>query len=117
MLKIFITDKPNQKMTQILENGETVQFQFKYNPTTTSWLIYTEYKNYKNNGRLITVSDNILRNAKNILPFGILCIANNGQEPTNLSDFEVDNAELFITNSTERDQLTQLIIGNEQVTA
>lgn len=60
-----------------------------------------EYEGISTNCRRITNSPNLLRDKKNIYPFGIACSVEDGEEPWFLSDFKNGRATLYFMNKND----------------
>lgn len=87
-----ITAEPNQEFDIILNNGETVNINVEYKIRVNGWFMSLEYKDksYKNL-HLISSTNNILYQYKNILPFAINIITKTGNDPLFLDDFDNGN--------------------------
>lgn len=94
-----ITNRPSQNQVLVLPDGTQITFQIYYSSTQQGWfitnLVYAT-KNFTSQGIRITTSPNILRQFKNQIPFGLTCVTSNGQEATQIQDFQSGFATLYI---------------------
>jgi len=109
MIKITeITDEAKQQFTLIGENQESISFYLEYKPSQQSWYFNLEYLNTTANGLKLVNSPNVIRNYKNVLPFGISCIVTDGTDPYFIDDFINDRVQIFLLNEAEVVQIEEL---------
>lgn len=97
------TTSPNQFHELILENNETANFTLRYYPRMTSWFFDISYGDKTINGVKVVLHPNILRQFKNILPFGLMFYTDNGSpvEPFQPTDFQTGRVKMAILNKEE----------------
>lgn len=100
-----ITNSPNQQMTLVLENNETVDFHLYYLPRQQSWFYDFTYNNLTVNGSRVTLTPNALRQYKRLIPFGIAFDTQGFVEPFSINDFASGRIGFYILNSDEVEQI------------
>lgn len=102
MLKITnLTSDPRQQFTIIGENGEIIPAYFYYCPTQIGWFIDISYGNFVANGLRLCVTSNMLFQWKNIIPFGLMCVSNDGYDPYYIDDFVSGRINLYLMNASD----------------
>lgn len=102
MLQITnLTSDARQKFTIIGENGEIIPTYLYYLPTQIGWFMDITYGTFTANGLRLCVSPNIISQWKNIIPFGLLCTSNDGQDPYYLDDFTTGRINIYLLNSDD----------------
>lgn len=97
-----MTEYPLQKKTLSLPDGNQVELTFYFIDMQKCWVIKELLYNdlIINNITLVT-NPNILREFKNILPFGLLVSCAEGRDPQFIGDFSSDACEIFILSKEE----------------
>lgn len=85
--------------------GQRVILTVRYLPSQQMWAMDVETDAFQLYGALITNGPNMLRNYRNLIPFGLLCTTDDGQDPYGLEDFETRYARLFLLNRDEVQQV------------
>lgn len=104
-----LTSNARQTMQLPIENGNTATFNLYYNPTQYAWyfdLIYNDYEIY---GSKVVLHYNIIRQQRNILPFGLAFLAQGNVEPFSIDDFENERVKLFILTQNEVQDVEEYI--------
>jgi hypothetical protein len=96
-----LTDDPNQSMILKLEDGTMVDFNLNYYTEQRGWFYSLTYNTFSLKNRRLVVSPNMLRNYRNVLPFGIACNTSDGYEPVFVDDFKNGRASFFLLNPTD----------------
>ena len=80
----------SSKQRLLLEgaNREIITLDLEYRPTQESWYFSLQYQDFVLNNKKIVNSPNLLRQYKNILPFGLNCVVLDGTDPYFIYDFE-----------------------------
>jgi hypothetical protein len=84
-----------------LENREIVSFSIEFVDNQQSWYYSLTYNNKTINGRKLAISENTLRQWKNLFPFGIMVKSTDGGEPFFQDDFIKERITIFILNESE----------------
>lgn len=82
-----ITGQPKQQMTLQIADGTQASFYLEYREQQSGWFWDLTWGDHVINGNRLTTFPNILRQWKNILPFGIGVVSSGNVEPLNLTDF------------------------------
>lgn len=102
MFKLDIVgNEPKQSLTWTNENVE-VGLYLEYKDNQLGWFLgvqYTDQIDYKN--IRITTGYNLLRAYSAYLPFGIMCLTADGQEPMTIEDFSNGYASLYMLTKEE----------------
>lgn len=99
-----LSDSADQITAIQLTDGSVGTLELIFQGSTSRWIFNCTHASFPNgalNGQMLCVHPNILRNFKNLIPFGIACISNNGNDPVNLEDFANGNVSLFILDATD----------------
>jgi hypothetical protein len=95
--KFFLTGNP----------GPVVTMDLRYLPTQELWMMGLERGDFKLGGIIVTASPNILRNYKNIIPFGIACTTVDGLDPYFIDDFSEKKASLYLLSAAEVEEIEE----------
>lgn len=100
-----LTDDPSQNYPITLPDGSLATFVFEFWPQQNGWF-YTKTWNgqtppFQDGWEQLVVSPNVLRQWKNILPFGIACGTATGEDPTDQEDFVNGNCTLLLLNASD----------------
>ncbi len=89
--KFFLTGNPGQRIILVL----------RYLASQQMWMADIEWGEFVLNGILVTASPNMLRNYKNLIPFGLACTVVDGLDPYYIDDFDKGRASLFLLSAAE----------------
>lgn len=97
-----ITSYPRQKLSFPLESGEEVSLTLEFMPRQQGWFI-TElvYLDFIVRNLRVSTSPNILRQFRNIIPFGLCCQTVEKREPMFIEDFQTNSSSLYVMSSSE----------------
>ena len=97
-----ITSDPLQQQTLILYTGVPMTLQIYFRPRQQGWFINSlTYLTFTLNGLRISNQLNMLRQWKNIIPFGMACISTDNREPGLIQDFSSGASNLYILSAAE----------------
>jgi len=96
-----LTNDPAQQYTLIGDNGEQIPFFLRYLPREQTWIFNISYNDFVLNGAALKLSPNILRQWKNIIPFGLAVLSTDNYESYYTTDFVTKRIQLFLLNSAE----------------
>ena len=96
-----ITGAARQHFTILLDDNSKVNFTLEFRANQMGWFYSAIYKNWAHYNRRLVTSLNMLRAFKNILPFGIAVITNDGLEPVFIDDFTNGRASLYLLNAAD----------------
>jgi hypothetical protein len=99
-----LTNNPNQTSTVVLSDGTTVEFNFRFMDTASPafWVFDVVYDTlgFEVNNINLSTHPNILRQWKNILPFGLLVNSSDGLDPLDINDFINGRITLVLLDKT-----------------
>lgn len=81
-----LTNDADQLVTFQLPDGSLAQMEFIYRSGTQRWALNLNHPLLTLNGYNLVVSPNILRQWKNLVPFGIAILSTTGLDPMNPND-------------------------------
>lgn len=97
-----------QEYTLVTDDGVEFEFTMFYRPTQNGWFFDLEYEDTSIKGSKLVNFPNILRKWKNILPFGLACVVEDGTEAYFVEDFLTGRANLYVLNESEVEQIEEL---------
>lgn len=106
-----LTDDAAQQYTLISETGQSIQFFLRYIPTQQRWIFNLSYQGKILNGIALTASPNILRNFRNVLPFGLAVTSTDALDPLYLDDFASKRIKLYLLTSDEVETVEEVIFS------
>jgi hypothetical protein len=102
MIKLSgLTDYPAQKFTLIGESKEQIGFSFRYMASQNLWKIDVSYGDFEAKGIILVCSPNLLRQWRNILPFGLMVASVDTLDPIYLNDFTEGRVSVYLLNLQE----------------
>lgn len=96
-----LTSQPKQNHVFTLEDGTVINITFEYRSNQSGWFISFSYLTRTFNNRRIVNSPNMLRQFKDLIPFGFACTVTGGGEPTFKIDFESKRAVFYLLNEED----------------
>ena len=96
-----LTSHPNQIHRLVLEDNETADFRLYYSARMQSWYFDITYKDWSANGVKIVLHPNILRQFRNIIPFGLSFSTDSYVEPFEVECFKSGRVQVGILNKEE----------------
>ena len=97
-----ITQEPRQKHTVPIDGYDPVVLILEYKESQSGWFMSLSWgESFAINNMRVQTAENILRQWRNVLPFGIMVLTKNKQDPMLIDDFESANAELFFMTQDE----------------
>lgn len=97
-----ITANANQQQVLILPDGTSMTLVLYFSSMQFGWFIKSlTYGSFTLTGLRISNNFNMLRQWKNILPFGMACISDGQREPTLIQDFFSGASKLYILTAAE----------------
>lgn len=91
-----LTNFADQLSILQLVDGTTANLELIYQGATERWIMNVTYGDLKYNAVGVCCYPNLLRQWKNILPFGIACVSNNQTDPFDINDFSSSRCQLYI---------------------
>lgn len=107
-----IKDQPKQKFSVQLEDNSSFTLELEFIEQQEQWIMnISDIPNSDKiiNGFRVTASENLLRQYRRIISFGILVETKNGDDPFRIDDFSSERATLNILTSEEVNQVEELL--------
>lgn len=93
-----ISSQPKQQLSFVTEDGSQVSVYLEYRPQQLGWFANMAWGSWEVNGLRLVSSPNILRQWRNIIPFGLAIISAKSTDPLNLTDFaDATSVMVFLT--------------------
>ncbi len=105
-----LTDDASQILTLVLEDGTRVNMTIQYVPNQEGWFYSLTYGAFIVNNRRLVNSPNMLRQFRNIIPFGLACTVLDGYEPVYQNDFTSARVSLYTLTTQDVLDVEDLII-------
>lgn len=97
-----ITNYPTQNKVMNLADGSQITITMAFVPMQKSWVIrYLEYGDFIVRNVKMVKNPNILRQFKNIIPFGIAIDSTQDRDPMFVEDFSTQTFSMFILSREE----------------
>lgn len=105
----IITDEPSQNMIIRLESGRNLIFSLWYSYNQSGWFYSLTFGSVTINNRRMVSSLNMLRQFRNVLPFGMACDVVDKQDPVFIDDFFNGRAKFYTLNPDDVLRVESLI--------
>lgn len=96
-----ISANPKQKFTLALDDGTQVSCSIEYRPQQQSWFADVQWETWVLNGLRLVPSPNLLRQWRNVIPFGFALLTGNQREISSQQAFASGAAELILLNAAD----------------
>ncbi len=96
-----ITNAPSQSINLTGIPGITIGMTLRFLPRIAGWMMGLSYGATTINGIIVTTNYNLIRQFRNLLPFGIMCITTNTLDPYDINDFANQVANLYLLDSAD----------------
>lgn len=106
-----ITTDALQTQSLILPDNTSVDLKLYFSLIQQGWFASLTYINFEINNMRVTNSPNMLRQFKNLIPFGMACITVGGREPTQNQDFATAAANLYVLSAAEVQEYEDYLSG------
>lgn len=114
MKEVQLSDSAQQIITEYLDNGESITFEFNYRPNAFAWFVDFEYKDLIRKNIKLVAGTNILKAFSNILPIDLYLKTSDIMEEAYLANcFKFGFAKLYIVDFLERDEILSGILNGE----
>ena len=105
------SDNADQIVSFPLADGTTVTMEWIYRAGSQRWTINIQHPSLTLNGVNVCVGPNILRQWRNLIPFGIAVTSSTGLDPINATDLEDGTVSIFMLDAAEVDQVESEILA------
>ena len=97
-----ITDAPNQQMDVLIEGGTVATLTLYYREQQQAWFYDINWNgNFICSGRQVVVHPNMLRQFRNLIPFGLAAFSPSNLEPLSQNAFADGTGTLVLLNATD----------------
>lgn len=104
-----LSSAPNQRSILTGNPGQRITLSVRYLPTQQTWLMDIEAEGFVLRGAAIVNGVNLLRNYRNLIPFGLVCATDDGVDPAGVEDFESGYARLYLLDRAEVEQVEAVL--------
>lgn len=105
-----LTSDPKQQFDAVIEGYDAATIYLEYKPQQYGWFMNITWGNFASYNIRVALGPNILRQFKNILPFGIAIGGINNIEPVLLTDW-LSNNQFYILDAAEVQLVEDAING------
>lgn len=98
-----LSDEADQLTKVVLADGSVAIFEFIYLPTIERWSFNVSHPDITVNCMILCAGANVLRDFRNIIPFGLGCYSTDGADPFYIEDFKSGRITLFVLDESEVD--------------
>lgn len=106
-----ITDNPKQQLSFQVNDGNVVNMKLYFLENEIGWFFDIEYEGTSSLCHRLTNAPNIIRECRNIFPFGIGCSVIDGQEPYFADDFTSGRAILYALDKEDVEYVEKTVYG------
>lgn len=96
-----LTTDPQQQIILTGLPGISVQMTLRFMPRISRWVMGLTYQDFELEGLCVTTTPNMLRQYRNRIPFGIMCISASGLDPFTVNDFASQASNLYLLDSAD----------------
>lgn len=112
-----LSNEADQVSKVVLADGSVVTFEFFYLPAIERWAFSLSHTAITLGRSILCAGPNILREFKNIIPFGLGCYTTDGADPFYIEDFASGRVTLFVLDASEVEFFEQAVFGPGAVAA
>lgn len=110
-----LTNFADQTSTLQLPDGTTANMQLIYQGATERWIMNLSYGDQIFNGIGVCCYPNILRQWKNVLPFGLMFATADQTDPFDINDFSTGRVSVFLLTPEDIATIETEIFGGPQI--
>ena len=96
-----LTNAPRQNWQIVLDDGSLVDFTMWYCDNQKGWFYSFAYGTFVVSSRRMVTSPNMLRQFREIIPFGLAIYTTDEQEPVTVEDFVNGRAYFYVLNASD----------------
>lgn len=96
-----LTAFSDQITNLILPNGTIANVRFKFDGATERWRIDVTHLTHTYNGIGLCCFPNILRQFRNVIPFGLACVTSDQTDPIKSTDFATGRVKMYLLNEAD----------------
>lgn len=107
------TDQPNQSSRLVLADGSIATLVLTYVQNQAGWFYNISWGTWAANGRRLVTGPNLLRQFKEIIPFGLAVYTDENAEPTGIEDLADGTSVLYLLNQTDVAGLEETVFDRQ----
>ena len=96
-----LDNSADQVTNVVLSDGSVAQFEFIYEPAIERWMFNLTHPDITVNLLNLCAGPNMLRDWRNVIPFGLACLSTDGADPFYIDDFQSGRITLYVLNAAE----------------
>lgn len=96
-----LTDQPKQQTAIVLADGMRANLYLEYRPNQIGWSYNVSLGDFAANGRRLVTGPNVLRQFRELIPFGIAVVTKADAEPLNQTDFIDGTVTLYLLDAAD----------------
>lgn len=96
-----IDSDPRQRFQTQIDGGTLATFEFWFSDVNIGWYFTVSYEDFASSNLRLVTSPNCLNTYRNLIPFGLACVTDDGYEPWFLDDFVNGRVRVYILNQDE----------------
>ncbi len=101
MIKVTnISSDAHQKTTVLLADNTSLVITLDFLPATQRWVVGISRDTFSAKSIPLCVHPNLLRSFRQVIPFGLSCVASDGVDPFDINDFDTGRIELYVLDNT-----------------
>lgn len=106
-----LTGFANQVTTLLLPDGTTAAMELAFHGATNRWVMNLTYGARAINGIGLCTLPNVLRQWRNLIPFGIGCATPNMTDPFTVNDFALGRVSMFLLTAADVQAVENTLMG------
>ena len=109
-----LTDDADQVTNLTLEDGTVAILELHYRGATQRWTYDVTHPSFPAGavkGQMLCAYPNILRQFKNVVPFGISCVSTDGLDPISAEDFVDGRVSLYLLDAADVEAVERSLFG------
>lgn len=96
-----LTNFADQNTILELEDGTSASLDVVFNASTERWVASVSYAGKTINSIGLCAFPNVLRQWKNIFPFGLACVTADQTDPFDINDFSSGRVKMYLLNEAD----------------
>jgi hypothetical protein len=112
-----LSDEADQLTKVVLADGSVVTFELTYISAIERWAFSVVHTTLTLNGSILCAGPNVLRDFRNIIPFGLGCYSTDGADPFYIEDFLSGRITLYVLDASEVAFFESAVFGAGAVAA
>lgn len=112
-----LSDEADQITKVVLDDGSVVTFEFIYQAAIERWTMNVAHTDLTVNGVNLCAGPNVLRDWRNLIPFGLSCLSTDGADPFYIEDFASGRITVYVLTAAEVAAVETTVFGPLAVAA